>query len=819
MKIDISDERASAWIDEATASNWMPAFQNERELRQAILRLLMRMEFDGVQLLHGAREFGKDVVFCQRDKFSGQLIRCACVIKNEKISGKVGSKGSARALLDQIEQALDTPYTDGSGNDVPVAHVYVLCPFQITQDALDSIKGKLAGRMSTQVYFMTGAELYGMFAKYCPEALADESALFRGELESITKELIDDPISDFARMHNIYQGDLRPGVFVPPKLQRELHDFKPPPSIKEYLSLPNLSSTAADAATVTSQAERSEAIAQVIRELLRWGIIKERSAIPRMRRAQSEFSKVAAEFRRLSAELSADLLATEQAPDVHPEPPATRLRKHVDRLARLVPLVEQILLPLKGILAKRDVNALRGRAAESSLLTDERYKRASTLNDFCTTTPRGFLVPTERISFGFPEELLRTATENLLIVGGPGSGKTTLMLQLAKCDAEQAEISPQHRLSFLVPLARLANASETDFARLFLRSRVGPGKETNIARDRPIRLYLDGLDEITDLSIRRQVMKTAHAGLKSFDNLQIIVTARDYIVEPDLRWLLRLDVGGLDESGVRKLVVQWMGGESERVEQFFHQLSSAPSIQRLMRVPLFATITILVYMNWRRLPSNRSYLYNIYVDLLSGGWDLSKRVVRTIRFGPEVKGIILGNLAWTLQDSHCTEFDSDDLMKAARDSYSHFGHSQLEQLMQELLMDGIIVRTEAAFSFKHHSFQEFLAARYLIGHPTPDKIERVLREFLFGEDRWHEVIHFYVGLSKNPAEITRWLVDRLNKNYEIELDGLGGAGSFSTSRCSDVLGAVRVSFPEYDITEVVGYLPKPLQVDSEARRD
>jgi hypothetical protein len=58
--------------------------------------------------------------------------------------------------------------------------------------------------------------------------------------------------------------------------------------------------------------------------------------------------------------------------------------------------------------------------------------------------------------------------------------------------------------------------------------------------------------------------------------------------------------------------------------------------------------------------------------------------------------------------------------------------------------------------YRHLSFQEFLTPMDL-ADPTNHMQDQTLRWYLRGEDWWREVLTFYVGLSKKPLEICRWL--------------------------------------------------------------
>src|SRR5262245_59600179 len=127
-------------------------FSSEGQLRQVIVKLLMRMpDIYDVQLTHGTQEYGKDIVFWS-DGPLGEPVPCACVIKNGRIGGSADRPGDARVVCVQAEQALDTPFTDPYGAEQMVPRVYVISPEAISQTAMNSIRGLLRSRAGSIVF-------------------------------------------------------------------------------------------------------------------------------------------------------------------------------------------------------------------------------------------------------------------------------------------------------------------------------------------------------------------------------------------------------------------------------------------------------------------------------------------------------------------------------------------------------------------------------------------------------------------------------------------------------------------------------------------
>lgn len=124
--VDVMESDFSYTTDKLDRNTREVRFNSEAILQEAIAGLLEIIEHvQGVQILQGQQEYGKDIIFWARGPVH-ELIPCACVIKNIKISGTVGSSKDARTILFQAEQALDTPFIDATGAEFQVYRVYVL---------------------------------------------------------------------------------------------------------------------------------------------------------------------------------------------------------------------------------------------------------------------------------------------------------------------------------------------------------------------------------------------------------------------------------------------------------------------------------------------------------------------------------------------------------------------------------------------------------------------------------------------------------------------------------------------------------------------
>ncbi len=262
-------------------------------------------------------------------------------------------------------------------------------------------------------------------------------------------------------------------------------------------------------------------------------------------------------------------------------------------------------------------------------------------------------------------------------------------------------------------------------------------------------------------------MALAKVGLQEFSNLQIVLTARDYIFASWLSWLPRVQISGLGQEEIQRLVSQWFSGDDLTIKKFSAALDESESITDIMSTPLLATLVILVYRRKHRLPKNKAQLYQMFVDLLSQGWDLAKQVLRVTKFSADIKVMVLSVLARDIHQKGVRGFDQNAIHAAVRKTLPRL-QSDSRTLTVELIADGLLIKEGQESRFRHHSFQEFFAARELMHTFRIAEVRNLFLNYLAGNDWWREVVRFYIELAEKPRELATLLFDddKLKAFYE-----------------------------------------------------
>lgn len=140
----------------------------------------------------------------------------------------------------------------------------------------------------------------------------------------------------------------------------------------------------------------------------------------------------------------------------------------------------------------------------------------------------------------FDEYILDAFTGSLLITAPAGYGKTSFCRWNVLRDAQMMADKTGQILPVYVPLHRLSHDKLTSYESAFFRAPEliqlikSRAKNTLEIRER-IRVYLDGLDEISSSEKQRAIVELARQTIKSTPSVQVVITARDHVLGP---WLV-----------------------------------------------------------------------------------------------------------------------------------------------------------------------------------------------------------------------------------------------------------------------------------------
>ncbi len=394
-------------------------------------------------------------------------------------------------------------------------------------------------------------------------------------------------------------------------------------------------------------------------------------------------------------------------------------------------------------------------------------------------------------------EALRESNR-MVILGGPGTGKTTLLKHLSLICAEGRSEEAlgwtlkggASLLPIFVPLrefaAECARRSHDygllDYLHTYSHQRLmltlGPDFFEEALEAGHCLMCLDGLDEVGDVGQRRRVVEAVRALVNRFPRNRYVVTSRPagYEAVPLAREdFAHHEVLPLTDEDVREFV------RASGAEDLLSLIEDEEHIRALTRNPLLLTITALVHRAGVDLPKNRAALYEKCIVTLLETWDEAKGLPIAESRRPSVyRRRLLERLAYELhaRGEHNEKgqikrgdlsvlltrllrqnrwLGLEDNLDRARGEAQAF--VQMAQRRAGLLAE----EGRDTFAFSHLAFQEYLTAcdiekRYV--HEGANGVWRGIENHLT-DPRWWEVILLLLGRLSQYDDLPSQLVERI----------------------------------------------------------
>ncbi len=360
-----------------------------------------------------------------------------------------------------------------------------------------------------------------------------------------------------------------------------------------------------------------------------------------------------------------------------------------------------------------------------------------------------------------------SAHRRMLVLGGPGTGKTTLMKNLVisildrKCRDELNQLIPvfvvlrdMAREDHSVEQAVISALGKFGFknANQFIESMLKQGR---------LLIVLDGLDEVG--ASRQAIAQRIRDFCQSDEHRHnfLIVTCREQSYRTrDLVDIIPVvtRVEPFSPQHMRVFLQGWPGYKGRTALRLYKELQGDAQILDICRNPLLLTILTGLYLEEDEfnLPTSRNQFYSRAIDEL-----LTHRPARRAtsqRFPDFQKMQILQRVALDRLETVSAEEDPEVLLRQRLFEFARqvrgddLKQSEFDELIEEMVhINGIIKpASDDGYILGHRTFQEYLAAREAI---RTRQSEQVLVRFS-NRPELSEVLTFYAGLVRNIPEIT-----------------------------------------------------------------
>ncbi|MGW4064559.1 NACHT domain-containing protein [Amycolatopsis sp. NPDC004747] len=330
-----------------------------------------------------------------------------------------------------------------------------------------------------------------------------------------------------------------------------------------------------------------------------------------------------------------------------------------------------------------------------------------------------------------------------VVVGHPGAGKSTFIRHLIyRIAGEQSETLSA---PMIVELKDHPSPSDSYLGILAESLRVVTQSELSVDALRDVlRLGLavvvfDGLDEITDINLRRSTVTAIEMFSRRYPLVTVVVTARE---EGYSR--ARLDptsfpvyfLPDFTDAQLQRYVERWFAiiadprafSAEQRARNF---LEDSTHVGDLRTNPLMLSLLCMIYEYEGYIPENRPQVYEECAELLFERWDRVRRVPISFKANTQTRyliqelaynflnnagkasGLTEGRLKQNIKDYFQRNVvdDAESASKQAQD-FLDFCAGRAWLLVQT----GVSERGERLFGFTHRTFLEYFSACFIVRH-------------------------------------------------------------------------------------------------------
>ncbi|EOH4101629.1 NACHT domain-containing protein [Vibrio vulnificus] len=385
-------------------------------------------------------------------------------------------------------------------------------------------------------------------------------------------------------------------------------------------------------------------------------------------------------------------------------------------------------------------------------MTEPKDIRSCTVKANLTSIPRKF--GGKKTGIISDEEVLINDSDNILILGDPGSGKTTALKRLALKMLENSPESEKDTNNFpiFIRLRDLEKSSahpifntlekelnihfsNKEFTKEIIEVFNGEEKLVRITdQDKKNRanqmrcqllmetiealsptIILDGFDEVNE-SIKEKVLIDIDILSNNLITSRLILSCRSGEKIGSLSGFKIMEICSLTNEDINNIASYWLG---ERKDDFFHEVESK-NIGELLDRPLFLVQLIIIYKNQGYIADQPSIITEHIFYLAIKKWQEENKIIRLSKFNnflPEQKIRFLSEFSYELTyQRKAKSFTRRDFGFIYNDICDHHSLpiSQADDVAAEIESHTGIIQMVGndKFEFSHLTLQEYLCAKY-----------------------------------------------------------------------------------------------------------
>ncbi len=339
----------------------------------------------------------------------------------------------------------------------------------------------------------------------------------------------------------------------------------------------------------------------------------------------------------------------------------------------------------------------------------------------------------------------------LLILGKPGSGKTTFLKHLA--------------------IDWCKGGFQTDLIAVFIEFRqirdnkwklldaIGAELEIQdknqieaLLNDGKLLVLMDGFDEVATQSLRRKVQLQLGEVAKKYPNSRYVMTCRTQIMQRIPDGFAPVEVADFNNNQVQAFVRNWFrtNGQNEVEVQdkwrtFELAINKNPALKELTTTPVLLGLACFAMEDEGEIPVQVSSLYDRGIqwllqkwndDKAIEGWEMGTETYQKLDVGQKEKLLIEIAARKFENPKNFVLFEQADLIEQISQHLRMPSHDDARAVLIAMeSQHGLLVeRADGLWSFSHLTFQEHFTTKWLLRMSSEELSLKV------SDERWQEVV-------------------------------------------------------------------------------